>query len=83
MRTVVLKNPVINLPFVTPARHFRLDEDGITNEILNEGRFSLYIIPIPWARIPGHEISDQPFKGWPEHRGEENMSAENATGKPQ
>lgn len=30
---VVIDNPILNLPFREPARHFRFDQDGITNEI--------------------------------------------------
>jgi hypothetical protein len=34
---VVIDNPILNSPFTEPARHFRFDDDGITNEIA-EGR---------------------------------------------
>jgi len=33
MPQVVIENPVINSPFAEPQRHFRFDEDGITEEI--------------------------------------------------
>jgi len=30
---VVIDNPILNSPFSEPARYFRFDDDGITNEI--------------------------------------------------
>jgi prevent-host-death family protein len=40
MRQVIIENPVINSPFDEPWRHFRFDEEGITNDIRRamEGR---------------------------------------------
>jgi type III restriction enzyme len=31
MPPVVLENPVLNSPFAEPTRHFRFDDDGITD----------------------------------------------------
>ncbi len=50
MRQVVIENPVINSPFAEPNRHFRFDDDGITEEIAEGRRTSSYFIPIPQAR---------------------------------
>ena len=50
MRHVVIKNPVINSPFSEPQRHFKFDEQGITNEIVEERRRSEYFIPIPKSK---------------------------------
>lgn len=47
MKQVVIENPVITSPFEEPARHFRFDDDGITNEIVEGRRPSCYFIPIP------------------------------------
>lgn len=47
MKDVVIENPVITSPFEEPARHFRFDDDGITNEIVEGRRPSCYFIPIP------------------------------------
>lgn len=46
MKDVVIENPVITSPFEEPARHFRLDDDGITNDIVKGRRLSCYFIPI-------------------------------------
>jgi type III restriction enzyme len=47
MPHVVIENPVLNSPFEVPKRHFRFDEDGITNEIVEARRVSSYFVPIP------------------------------------
>lgn len=49
-RNVVIENPVINSPFQEPKRHFRFDNDGITNEIVAARRVSAYFIPIAQPR---------------------------------
>lgn len=43
----VIENPIINSPYLEPDRHFRFDEDGITNEKM-EGRRRDQ--PNPWPR---------------------------------
>ena len=55
MKQVVIENPVINSPFEVPARHFRFDEDGITNQIVEGRRLSSYFVPIAPAFL---EITD-------------------------
>lgn len=47
---VVIENPVINSPFAEPSRHFRFDDDGITNEIVPARRISAYFVPIAQPR---------------------------------
>ena len=46
-KSVVIENPVINSPFAEPERHFKFDENGITNEIIQSRRQSEYFIPVP------------------------------------
>ncbi len=50
MRQVVIENPILNSPFDEPSRHFRFDEEGITNEIVQDRRISSYFIPIAHPR---------------------------------
>ena len=50
MTQVVIENPVINSPYIEPRRHYRFDEDGITDEIVEERRISSYFVPIPKAK---------------------------------
>ena len=45
-RNVVIENPVVNSPFTEPRRHFRFDDDGITDELVESRRSSSYFIPI-------------------------------------
>ena len=47
MGQVLIENPVLNSPFEEPKRHFRFNEDGITNEIVEARRVSSYFVPIP------------------------------------
>jgi hypothetical protein len=42
MSQVVIENPIINTPFHEPTRHFRFNDEGITNEIV-EGRRIRYL----------------------------------------
>ena len=44
---VVIENPVLNSPFEEPRRHWRFDEEGITNEVIEARRTSQYFMPIP------------------------------------
>ena len=46
MKQVVIENPVLNSPFEVPQRHFKFDDEGITNEIVESRRSSAYFIPI-------------------------------------
>ncbi|MCE9635048.1 MAG: DUF433 domain-containing protein [Planctomycetes bacterium] len=50
MPQVVIENPILNSPFREPSRHFRFDETGITNEVVEGRRTSCYFVPIPAAR---------------------------------
>lgn len=46
-RVAIIENPILNSPFEEPRRHFKFDDDGITDQIV-EGvrRKSAYFIPI-------------------------------------
>lgn len=46
MSQVVIQNPILNSPFREPTRHFRFDDDGITDQIVDGRRISSYFIPI-------------------------------------
>lgn len=50
MSEVIIQNPIINSPFEEPRRHFRFDDGGITNEIVNARRPSSYFVPIAQTR---------------------------------
>ncbi len=70
MGQVVIENPVLNSPFIEPLRHFKFDEDGITNEIVDERRPSSYFIPIPPPKKRGKQL--QLETEWTQDRVEEN-----------
>ncbi len=73
MRQVVIENPIINSPFEEPARHFRFDDEGITNEIVTQRRVSCYFIPIAQPKKkPGQK--QLAFDDWNQTRVEENKT---------
>lgn len=47
----LIENPIINSPFAQPKRHFRFDDNGITNEITAGRRLSTYHIPIAKPKL--------------------------------
>ena len=44
MKQVIIENPAINSPFSEPQRHFKFDERGITDGIVETRRHSEYFI---------------------------------------
>ena len=71
MPQVVIENPVINSPFKEPGRHFRFDDEGITNDIVEERRVSQYFIPIAKPRKKGSKQLQFDTE-WTQDRIEEN-----------
>jgi type III restriction enzyme len=69
MSQVVIENPVINSPFFEPQRHFKFDDDGITDEIVDTRRKSSYFTPIPQPKKRNQP--QLPFE-WTKEREEEN-----------
>jgi len=66
-----IENPIINSPFRAPARHFKFDDDGITNEIVELRRRSAYFVPIPASKKKGQVQPD--LFNLTEERVEENV----------
>jgi type III restriction enzyme len=42
----VIKNPILNSPFIEPTRHFRFKDDGITSTVIDSRRPRGYLVPI-------------------------------------
>jgi type III restriction enzyme len=79
VRSVAIENPVINSPFDEPERHFRFDDDGITEEIVPGRRPSSYFVPIPEARRRGRQL---PLDAeWTRERVEENHNINRIRGR--
>jgi type III restriction enzyme len=55
MTQVIIENPVLNSPFGEPTRHFRFDDEGITDDIVDERRISSYFVPIAQPRKKGNK----------------------------
>src|SRR3970040_927924 len=53
----VIENPILNPPFEAPLRHFRFDDEGITNDIVEKRRRSAYFVPIARPRKRGAQRS--------------------------
>lgn len=67
-----IENPVINSPFEEPQQHFRFDDDGITDEIVNRRRKSSYFTPIPKPKKQGGQQLALFENEWTKEREQEN-----------
>ena len=72
MAKVVIENPILNSPFSKPARHFRFDDEGITDELVDGRRRSSYFMPIPASKKRGGAQSELLIEEWTHDRIEEN-----------
>jgi type III restriction enzyme len=70
MPDTVIENPILNSPYREPGRHFRFDDDGITNEVVESRRPSSYFVPIPPPKKKGKQIAFD--TEWTKDRIEEN-----------
>ncbi len=70
MPQIVIDNPILNSPFVEPTRHFRFDEQGITNDIVETRRVSSYFTPIAQPKKKGTQLQFE--TEWTQDRLEEN-----------
>lgn len=71
MSQVVIENPVLNSPYAEPTRHFRFDDEGITDDIVEGRRTSSYFVPIARPRKKGQEQLEFDTE-WTKDRIEEN-----------
>lgn len=65
----VIENPILNAPYDEPERHFRFDDEGITDDVVEGRRSSSYFMPIPKAKKKGGQLV---FDEWTGDRIEEN-----------
>ncbi len=72
MTRVLIENPILNSPFREPSRHFRFDDDGITNEVVEGRRSSAYFIPIAQPKKKGKQLTFE--TEWTQDRVEENRT---------
>jgi type III restriction enzyme len=66
---IVIENPILNTPYDEPERHFRFDDEGITDDLVDGRRSSSYFMPIPKAKKKGGQLV---FDEWTGDRIEEN-----------
>ena len=55
MADALIENPILNSPFVASERHFKFNDEAITNQIVNGRLSSSYFIPIRVAVSIGPE----------------------------
>jgi type III restriction enzyme len=70
MPNAVIENPVLNSPYGEPSRHFKFDDDGITDEIVDGRRDSGYFIPIARPKKKGKQLVFE--TEWTQDRYEQN-----------
>ena len=70
MPQIIIDNPILNSPFDEPTRHFRFDEQGITNDIVETRRISSYFTPIAQPKKKGKQLQFE--TEWTQDRLEEN-----------
>lgn len=68
---VVIENPILNSPYGEPTLHFRFDDDGITDQIVEGRRPSSYFMPIPKAKRRRAAQQELEYEEWTQDRIEE------------
>jgi type III restriction enzyme len=71
MKSIVIENPIVNSAFSEPKRHFRFDDEGITNELVEKRRNSQYFIPIAKPKKKDNQTQLE-LEFWTNDRIEEN-----------
>ncbi|MDE3031765.1 MAG: DEAD/DEAH box helicase family protein [Acidobacteriota bacterium] len=67
----VIENPILNSPYEAPTRHWKFDDDGITDQVLQGRRPSAYFMPIPAAKRRQAAQAQLEFVEWTKDRIEE------------
>ena len=67
----VIENPILNSPYEAPTRHWRFDDEGITDEVVEGRRRSEYFMPIPASRRRQASQQELEFVEWTKDRIEE------------
>ena len=80
MNQVVIENPILNSPFEAPRRHFKFDDDGITDEIEERRRPSSYFVPIASPKKKGKQLTFD--TQWTQDRAKENDDIKKPSRRP-
>jgi type III restriction enzyme len=51
-----MNSPIINSPYFEPDRHFKTDERGLSEEVLETRRSSSFYIPIPRTKTKQKQL---------------------------
>ncbi|MDO8616111.1 MAG: DEAD/DEAH box helicase family protein [Dehalococcoidia bacterium] len=79
MSDVTIENPILNSPYEEPRRHFRFEEDGITNDVVETRRVSSYFMPIAATKKKGKQLAFD--TEWTKDRVEENKFINRVRGR--
>ena len=71
MPDVIIENPILNSPYTAPDRHWKFNDDGITDEVEEGRRKSAYFMPIPASRRRAGAQQQLEFAEWTQDRIEE------------
>jgi type III restriction enzyme len=70
VKQIVIENPILNSPFKEPRRHYKFDEDGITDQPVEARRPSSYFVPIAAPRKKTKQLTFDTL--WTQDRAKEN-----------
>lgn len=73
MKQVVIENPILNSPFSEPSQHWKFEDYGITNQIIESRRISSYFVPIAQPRKKGKDNQLLLDTEWTHDRIQENI----------
>jgi type III restriction enzyme len=51
-----MKSPILNSPYTEPNKHFKSDERGLTDEVLEHRRPSIFYIPVPCVKTKQKQL---------------------------
>jgi adenine-specific DNA-methyltransferase len=70
MKPVVIENPILNSPFEEPRKHFKFNDEGITDDVVEGRRPSSYFVPIATPKKKGKQLTLDNL--WTKDRAKEN-----------
>ncbi len=73
LKQVVIENPILNSPYCEPGRHWKFEDYGISDQIVEGRRISSYFVPIAQPRKKTKDNQLLLDTEWTQDRIEENV----------
>lgn len=73
LKQVVIENPILNSPYREPGRHWKFEDYGISDQIVESRRISSYFVPIAQPRKKTKDNQLLLETEWTQDRIEENV----------